>query len=252
MFEWFRKIRVKSKREHLKYNDSTQQDPESLGRPWNSSPSVNCTASSSASSLSSSASNQQPPPLPLALTSPIRWTREYDLCICHSDADIEIATCMASFLEVPPRSLRCFLWHRDSHPGGAISTELYQAVQMSHCQALLISPNFIVDEWCQYMMKQAIAKGPMSNSIIPLMLNRSFCPPELRYITFIPLDRYNERGYTLVFKTVMMYLAGMIEKAQENDCDSNMKSSSNGLQGASCSQQNYISLSAVDRQGSNK
>ncbi|XP_062329885.1 toll/interleukin-1 receptor domain-containing adapter protein isoform X2 [Osmerus eperlanus] len=221
MFGWFRQKWVQSKRELPIHNSSAPDDQESLRTIRDASP-----LSSSSSPLTS-----PPPPssLPAVLTSPVRWTRKYDLCLCYSRADVEVAMCMASYLEAQPRSLRCFLWQRDDRPGGAISTELCRAVQSSHCQALLITPNFIVDEWCKYLMHQALAEGPMSNCIIPLRLNLPFSqyPSELRFYSSIDLARNTEKEYELVFKTVLMHLAGMIKKAPE--MHSSMDSSNNVL-----------------------
>ena len=194
---WFRQKWLQSKREPPIQNSSAPDDQESLGTIKDTSP--------SSSSSSSSPLTSPSPSLPAVFTSPVRRTRKYDLCLCYSHADIEVAMCMASYLEAQPRSLRCFLWQRDDCPGGAISTELCRAVQSSHFQALLISPNFIVDEWCKYLMYQALAEGPMSNCIIPLRLNLSFSqyPSELRFYSSIDLARNTEKGYELVFKTVL-------------------------------------------------
>uniref|UniRef100_A0A3Q3VUG1 TIR domain-containing protein n=1 Tax=Mola mola TaxID=94237 RepID=A0A3Q3VUG1_MOLML len=142
-----------------------------------------------------------------ALSSPLRWSRRFDVFVCHSsvDMDIEEAGRLVFFLEASPRSLRCFLQHRDDCPGGATSTEFCNAVKNSHLWALLITPYFLQDEWCQYMMHQALAEGPMSNRIIPLALNlsRSQYPLELKSIYSIDLSHNPVRGYTLLNNTVL-------------------------------------------------
>ncbi|TNN74987.1 Toll/interleukin-1 receptor domain-containing adapter protein [Liparis tanakae] len=53
----------------------------------------------------------------------------------------ELAVRRVSFLEASPRSLRCFLMQRD-----ACSTESCQAVQNSHCRALLTTPDFLQED----------------------------------------------------------------------------------------------------------
>ena len=94
---------------------------------------------------------------------------------------------------------------RDAIVGGAIPTELCQAVQSSHCWALLITPNFLLDDWCQYMMHQALSEGPMSNWINPLVLTLPYSqyPKELRFYYYKDLSKNPERGYTQVYKTVL-------------------------------------------------
>ncbi|XP_059187750.1 toll/interleukin-1 receptor domain-containing adapter protein [Centropristis striata] len=190
--------------------------------------------SSSASSCSSSSSSSpgKTPSKPLkpeaALSSLLRLRLKYDVFVCHSSvhSDTEEAERLVSFLEASPRSLRCFLLHRDNNPGGAICTELCEAVQNSHTRALLITPNFLQDEWCKYMMYQVLAEAPMSNRIIPLIQNLSHSqyPQELRFYYYIDLSKNTDRGYNLVNKTVINYLIELVKK-------DSMDSSSNGLSG---------------------
>ncbi|KAK7883225.1 hypothetical protein WMY93_029399 [Mugilogobius chulae] len=126
----------------------------------------------------------------LLLNSAVRWTRPYDVFVCHSseDSDFEAAEHLVSFLEAPPRNLRCFLSHRDSCPGAAIPLNS--------------------DEWCTYVMHQALADGPMSNRMIPLVRNLSHTefPPELKVYSYTDLSRNTERCYALVNRTVLQYL----------------------------------------------
>uniref|UniRef100_A0A8C8EQ23 TIR domain-containing protein n=1 Tax=Oncorhynchus tshawytscha TaxID=74940 RepID=A0A8C8EQ23_ONCTS len=193
------------------------------------------TPSPSVDAASALVTTSTPNPPPPFLSSMIRWSQTYDLCVCHSPVDIEEAIRLATYLEKPACGLRCFLRQRDASVGGAIPTELCQAVQSSHCWALLITPNFLLDDWCQYMMHQALSEGPMSNRIIPLVLNLSYSqyPKELRFYYYKDLSKNPERGYTQVYKTVLKYLEDMDEKdAAKVDC--NMHSTSNRLAEASC------------------
>ncbi|XP_063762389.1 toll/interleukin-1 receptor domain-containing adapter protein [Eleginops maclovinus] len=161
------------------------------------------------------------PQQPRSAPSSRRWSRKYDVFVCHSSlqCDIEEAFRLVSFLEVSPHSLRCFLMQRDACPGGAMATEFCQAVQNSHLRALLITPDFLQDEWCKYMMHQALAEGPMSNRIIPLLLNlsRSQCPQEVRFYYQIDLSENPERGYTLVNKSVLNYLENLDRNEKKLD-----------------------------------
>ncbi|XP_041796600.1 toll/interleukin-1 receptor domain-containing adapter protein-like [Chelmon rostratus] len=225
---WFQKL-FKSK-----ISSSGQSGQEAKVTKSSVSP-VNSVSPSSALFCSSSSSSPgTTPSKPLqsqsALSSALRWSRKYDVFVCHSsvDSDSEEAGRLVSFLEAPPRSLRCFLRQRDDCPGSAISTELCQAVQNSHLWALLITPNFLQDDWCSYMMHQVLAEGPMSNRIIPLVLNlsRSQYPQELKFFFYIDLTNL-DRGYTVLNKTVLKYLEDLVKNEQTLDC--NMDSSSNVL-----------------------
>lgn len=159
----------------------------------------------SSSSAEIAPSNPQQPPS--ALHSPQRWIRKYDLLVCHSsaDSDTEEAKRLVSFLEASPRSLRCFLWHRDVCLGGAVFTEFCEAVKDSHLQALLITPHFLQDDLCKYMMHQTLAEGPMSNRLIPLVQNLSHSqyPQELKFCFYINLNSNTDRGYIQINKTVL-------------------------------------------------
>ncbi|KAK0149845.1 Toll/interleukin-1 receptor domain-containing adapter protein [Merluccius polli] len=141
-----------------------------------------------------------------ALTSAARWSRKYDVFVFNSSAetDVEEATRLVAFLEVAPRRFRCFLWHRDFSPGAAIPTELCRAMQDSHCTALLITPHFLQDGWCKYMMQQALASGPMSSSTIPLIRNlpRDQYPQVLQCFYYVDLSTNPDHGYKRVLLSV--------------------------------------------------
>ncbi|EPQ10550.1 Toll/interleukin-1 receptor domain-containing adapter protein [Myotis brandtii] len=47
-----------------------------------------------------------------------RWSRDYDVCVCHSEEDLAAVQELVAYLEDSPASLRCFLQLRDSAPGG--------------------------------------------------------------------------------------------------------------------------------------
>ncbi|XP_032446539.1 toll/interleukin-1 receptor domain-containing adapter protein [Xiphophorus hellerii] len=174
---------------------------------------------SSSSASSEGTSVAKPQQLKTALSSELRWKRKYDVFVCHSFAqkDTEEAERLVSFLETPPRSLRCFLWHRDSCPGGAISTEFCKALESSHIRALLITPSFVQDDWCSYMMHQTLAERPMSNTMIPLLLDlaHSQYPQELRFYYYIDLSRDPDYGFNVVNKTVQSYLEKLIQSEEE-------------------------------------
>uniref|UniRef100_A0AAV2J3V5 TIR domain-containing protein n=1 Tax=Knipowitschia caucasica TaxID=637954 RepID=A0AAV2J3V5_KNICA len=148
------------------------------------------------------------------LDSAVRWSRPYDVFVCHScePGDTEEAERLVSFLEAPSRNLRCYLSHRDSSPGAAIPTELYQAVHNSHIKVLLVSQHFLSDGWCTYVMHQAMVDGPMSNRLIPLVRNlmHSDVPPELKVYSYCDLSRNTELCFALVYRTVLQYLKDLL------------------------------------------
>lgn len=172
-------------------------------------------------SVSTTPSSSKPTKQPSALSSHLRWRRKYDLLVCHSDTDrdIEEAKYLVSFLEASPRSLRCFLWQRDVCPGSPVFTEFCEAVQESHMQALLITPDFLQDGWCMYMMHQALADGPVSKRLIPLIQNLSHkqYPKEIRFFFYINLRRDIDQGYSLINKTVLTYLEALERSSQGHE-----------------------------------
>ncbi|XP_051254816.1 toll/interleukin-1 receptor domain-containing adapter protein-like [Dicentrarchus labrax] len=232
MHGWFQKLlksRVSSSAQHEQEAKVTKKSASSVN-------SVSASPSSAPSFCSFSPSSpgttpSKPVQSQSALSSLQRWSRKYDVFVCHSSVggDIEEAGRLVSFLEASPRSLRCFLRHRDDCPGGAISTELCQAVQSSHLWALFITPNFLQDDWCIYMMHQALAEGPMSSRIIPMIQNlpRSQYPQELKFYFYIDLSRNPDQGYTLLNRTVLKYLEDLVKNEKTLDCS--MDSSSNRL-----------------------
>nr|QNL15362.1 TIR domain-containing adaptor protein [Bostrychus sinensis] len=173
-------------------------------------------------SLTASSSRSASPQHQFLLNSPVRWTRQYDVFVCHSreDSETEEAERLVSFLEASPRNLRCFLTHRDSFPGGAIPTELCQAVQNSHIKVLLITPHFLTDEWCTFVMHQALADGPMSNRVIPLVQNLlpSQYPQELKVFSYTDLNRNPDHCYALVNRTVLQYLKDSVQNEKTLQC----------------------------------
>ncbi len=193
-------------------NDSDQVKPCTCSQTCssghsNTSSSV-CSSSSSSSSLKSSISakpSASDQPLPSVLSSPFRSSLRYDVFVCHNDEDSDLAQSLASFLEAPSNGLRCYLQERDCAAGGAVSSELLQAVQVSHCWLLLVTPNFVKDEWCSYQMHQVLSEGPMSQRIIPAVVNmpRSQLPLELRFLFTVDLNMNKDFGYTLVYKAVL-------------------------------------------------
>ncbi|XP_036933268.1 toll/interleukin-1 receptor domain-containing adapter protein [Acanthopagrus latus] len=238
MHGWFQKLKSRVSGAQRDQEEATKKSASSLNCASASPSSASSFCSSSSSSPGTNPSKAQS-----ALSSRLRWSRKYDVFVCHSsvDSDSEEAGRLVSFLEASPRSLRCFLRERDDCPGAAISTELCQAVQNSHLWALLITPSFLQDDWCKYMMHQALAEGPMSNRIIPLVQNlpRSHCPQELRFFFCIDLNRNPDWGYTLLNKTVLKYLEDLVAK-EKKTLDHDTDSSSSGLSGGDSSRTDIL------------
>ncbi|XP_053449792.1 toll/interleukin-1 receptor domain-containing adapter protein isoform X2 [Nycticebus coucang] len=134
-----------------------------------------------------------------------RWGRDYDVCVCHSEEDLGAAQALVSHLEGGAAGLRCFLQLRDAAPGGAIASELCQALSRSHCRVLLITPGFLRDPWCRYQMLQALAEAPGAEGrTIPLLsgLARSAYPPELRFMYYVD-GRGPDGGFHQVQQAVL-------------------------------------------------
>lgn len=134
-----------------------------------------------------------------------RWSKDYDVCVCHSEEDLEAAQELVSYLEGSQASLRCFLQLRDATPGGAIVSELCQALSSSHCRVLLITSGFLRDPWCKYQMLQALTEAPGAEGCtIPLLsgLTRAAYPPELRFMYYVD-GRGRDGGFYQVKEAVM-------------------------------------------------
>ncbi|XP_064490564.1 toll/interleukin-1 receptor domain-containing adapter protein [Pseudopipra pipra] len=203
MAGWFRRLLHKPK-------------PSSVESSLNSSHSTSSSPSSSSSSSAKSSSSSATSSIPLspvlvpdisASDSP-RWGKSYDVCVCHSEEDLELVEELVSYLEGQPESLRCFLQLRDAVAGSALGTELCDAVRGSHCWVLLITPAFLRDPWCQFQMHQALAEAPMANGrTIPVLrgVDRREYPKELRNIYYISMA-LKENSFRQIRDTILRYL----------------------------------------------
>ncbi|XP_005991219.1 toll/interleukin-1 receptor domain-containing adapter protein [Latimeria chalumnae] len=174
-----------------------------------------------------------------------RWKKDYDVCICHSEVDVTDAEELVSYLESQSESLRCFLQLRDSTPGGAIPTELYQAVRKSHCWVMLITKNFLHDPWCKYQMHQALAESPLINGrVIPVVtgLGRKDYPVELRFVYHIDMTD-KERRFKQIQKSIINYLEELCEE------DTNKPNSCGDTESSLDSRVNMDSLKESEPEG---
>ncbi|XP_034610773.1 toll/interleukin-1 receptor domain-containing adapter protein isoform X2 [Trachemys scripta elegans] len=202
MAGWVRRLLQKPKRSSSSAgsNLNTKQSPSS------SSSSLVTTASSSTSSAVASQGQLSPASqVSISSAGSARWAKSYDVCICHSNEDLEFVEEMVSYLESQTEGIRCFLQLRDAMPGSAIMTELCDAVQNSHCWVLLITPSFLEDPWCRYQMHQALAEAPMANGrAIPVLkgIDRKDYPRELRCLYYIDVTR-KENGFRPIKDTIL-------------------------------------------------
>ncbi|XP_060643374.2 toll/interleukin-1 receptor domain-containing adapter protein [Anolis sagrei] len=149
----------------------------------------------------------------------IRWSKPYDVCICHNEGDLDFVELLVSYLESQPERFRCFLQPRDAAPGGAVVTELCDAVQNSHCWVLLITPHFLTDPWCRYQMHHALTEAPMANGrTIPVLkdLNRKDYPRELRCIYYINVAIW-EASFKQIKETLIRYLQELDQNSSRRD-----------------------------------
>ncbi|CAM5121042.1 unnamed protein product [Natator depressus] len=201
MAGWVRRLLQKPKQSSSSAESSlnTKQSPSS------SSSSAVVTSSSTSSSVASRSPASQ---VSISSSGSARWAKSYDVCICHNNGDFEFVEEMVSYLESQPEGIRCFLQLRDATPGSAITTELCDAVQNSHCWVLLITPSFLEDPWCRYQMHQALAEAPMANGrTIPVLkgIDRRDYPRELRCLYYIDVTR-KENGFRQIKDTILRYL----------------------------------------------
>ncbi|NXC49926.1 TIRAP protein, partial [Penelope pileata] len=200
---WFRRLLQKPKQ-------SSSCSPSTLHSTASRSPSSLSSSSSSSSLAPSSdvARPRRPAPVDISSSGSARWAKSYDVCICHSEGDLEFVEELVAYLEGQPQALRCFLQLRDSAAGSAIVTELCEAVRNSHCWVMLITPSFLQDPWCRYQMHQALAEAPMANGrTIPVLkdIDRKDYPRELRNLYYIS-TALKENSFRQIRDTVLRYL----------------------------------------------
>ncbi|XP_078509110.1 toll/interleukin-1 receptor domain-containing adapter protein-like [Lissotriton helveticus] len=164
----------------------------------------------------SSSSSIPPPPQPsrppaehTADVEAFRRSKQYDVCVCHGEGDLDYALELVSFLEGGSEAFRCFLQLRDAAAGGAIPTELCDALSSSHCWVLLITPRFLEDCWCGYQMQQALALAPVSHGcIIPFIkdLEHAQCPRELTFMYKVWASSGKDAGFLRIKTALTNYL----------------------------------------------
>ncbi|XP_005347073.1 toll/interleukin-1 receptor domain-containing adapter protein [Microtus ochrogaster] len=226
--DWFRQALLKkpkkmpAPRESHPSDGSQKSTQDGLPPPSHDSPSNRSSPPShnSPSNRSSPPSHSSPPSCSSVMSPTLqpthmdtscssgRWSKDYDVCVCHSEEDLETAQELVSYLEGSRASLRCFLQLRDATPGGAIVSELCQALSSSHCRVLLITPGFLRDPWCKYQMLQALTEAPGAEGCtIPLLsgLTRAAYPPELRFMYYVD-GRGQDGGFYQVQEAVIRYL----------------------------------------------
>lgn len=196
--DWFRQVRSKKSKPPITSesapSDALQSSTQDSALPPGPSAALFSTPPSTSEAPSSGSS---------------RWNKDYDVCVCHSDEDLEAAQELVAYLEGSSASLRCFLQLRDAAPGGAIVTELCQALSSSHCRVLLITPGFLRDPWCKYQMLQTLTEAPGAEGrTIPLLsgLPRAAYPAELRFMYFVDASRAPDKGFHQVKEAVLHYL----------------------------------------------
>ncbi|XP_037697844.1 toll/interleukin-1 receptor domain-containing adapter protein isoform X2 [Choloepus didactylus] len=196
MTDWFRQALLKKPKKMPVSSESSNDVSEPTSEDSPAAPSC------------SSVKSPSPPASTVGASSSGRWSRDYDVCVCHSEEDLAAAQELVSYLEGGAARLRCFLQLRDAAPGGAIVSELCQALSNSHCRVLLITPGFLKDPWCRYQMLQALSEAPGSDGrTIPLLsgLSRAAYPAELRFMYFVD-GRGPEGGFRQVQEAVVRYL----------------------------------------------
>ncbi|NXO02530.1 TIRAP protein, partial [Rhinopomastus cyanomelas] len=195
---WFRRLLHKSKPSSVESSCSSSFLPSSSSAE----------SSGSSHSTTVAGSIYLAPVLDINSLGSARWAKTYDVCICHSEVDLELVEELVSYLESQPQSFRCFLQPRDATPGSAVVTELCDAVQNSHCWVMLITPGFLRDPWCKYQMHQALAEAPLANGrTIPVLkdVDRKDYPMELRNLYYIHMA-LKENCFRQIRDTVVRYL----------------------------------------------
>ncbi|NXO73752.1 TIRAP protein, partial [Phainopepla nitens] len=206
---WFRRFLHKPKPSSVESLKSSHSGSSSPSSSSSSSSSAKSSSSSPGMSLATSSVSLSPvSAADISASDSPRWDKSYDVCLCHSEGDVALVEELVSYLEGQPESLRCFLQPRDAAAGGAVVTELCDAVQNSHCWVMLITPSFLQDPWCRYQMHQALAEAPVANGrTIPVLkdVDRKDYPRELRNIYYIYMV-LKDKSFRQIRDTVMRYL----------------------------------------------
>ncbi|NXG08191.1 TIRAP protein, partial [Sakesphorus luctuosus] len=208
---WFRRFLHKPKPSSVESSLNSSRSASSS--PSSSSSSAKSSSSSPGTSLTTSSIPLSAPDIS-APGSP-RWDKSYDVCVCHSEGDVELVEELVSYLEGQPERLRCFLQLRDAAAGGALGSELCDAVRSSHCWVLLITPRFLHDPWCRFQMHQALAEAPMADGrTIPVLkgVDRREYPKELRNIYYISMV-LKESSFRQIRDTVLRYLQELCQSS---------------------------------------
>ncbi|OCT73477.1 hypothetical protein XELAEV_18036454mg [Xenopus laevis] len=146
-----------------------------------------------------------------------RWSRRYDAYIRHSERDSDYAIELLHYLEAQPEDLRCFVPMRDLAWGSPIPSEICNSLGNSHCWIMLLTPQFLDDDWCLYHMHQALAESPLSEGrIIPVMINleMSQYPLVLRFMQAIKSQSCDASVFCKIRDSIYNY---MITNLQTND-----------------------------------
>ncbi|XP_068096417.1 toll/interleukin-1 receptor domain-containing adapter protein [Hyperolius riggenbachi] len=141
-----------------------------------------------------------------------RWQKSYDVYICSSGQDASYAMALRSYLQKPPENLRCFLPMLDMNVGGAIPTEMVDGAENSHCWVMLLTPNFLSDQWCQYQMHQFLALAPCSDGrLIPVMVGLTFTqyPKELKHMVACKDINNDQKVFKSVKRAIESYLRNL-------------------------------------------
>ncbi|NWR89253.1 TIRAP protein, partial [Furnarius figulus] len=208
---WFRRLLHKPKPRLVESSLNSSHSASSSPSSFSSS----SAKSSSSSPDTSLATSSIPLSLDISASGSPRWDKSYDVCVCHSEGDVELVEELVSYLEGQPQGLRCFLQLRDAAAGGALGTELCDAVRSSHCWVLLITPGFLRDPWCRFQMHQALAEAPVSDGrTIPVLkgVDRREYPRELRNIYYISMV-LKESSFRQIRDTVLRYLQELCQSS---------------------------------------
>ncbi|XP_073426059.1 toll/interleukin-1 receptor domain-containing adapter protein [Dendrobates tinctorius] len=150
-----------------------------------------------------------PAPIPVWPDGSVRWQSQYDVYICHSEADVSYAMEMLSYLEQQPEKLRCFLPMRDMQAGGPIPSEMCSGLESSHCWVMLLTPQFLSDNWCKYQMHQFLAQAPCSNGrLIPVIIGLTFAqyPSVVKHMYAIKGTFNDPSVFSKVKEAIVTYL----------------------------------------------
>ncbi|XP_078592903.1 tetratricopeptide repeat protein 22-like [Branchiostoma floridae x Branchiostoma japonicum] len=130
--------------------------------------------------------------LPMAVEKPRHGHEyQYDFFVSHSSKDADwVDYALLPALEGEYRFKGCVA-DRDFILGKSVFDNIIHSIENSYKTLLILTPNFVTSEWCEYEKDQAMVEHLKSKRgcVIPIMLEKCNVPASVRTITYLDVSR---------------------------------------------------------------